>query len=72
MEGRERVVSTTFGHVIQFASPDGKHWTDWFRHVIPDNEHARTLLKDLRKNFPNLIFKLITRETTVIGHEVNE
>lgn len=65
-------MSTTFGHVIQFASPDGEYCTDWFDHAIPDNEHARTLLKDLRKNFPNLTFRLITRETTVIEHEVNE
>lgn len=65
-------MSTTFGYVVQFASLDGKHWTDWFEHVIPDGERARTLFKNLRKNCPTLTFRLITRETTVIEHEVNE
>ncbi len=65
-------MSTTFGYVIQFASLDGKHWTDWFDHVIPDGERARTLSTNLRKDFSTLTFRLITRETTVIEHEVKE
>lgn len=63
---------TVVGYVIQFASSDGKHWTDWFDHVMQSDERARTTLKYLRKSFRGLTFRLITRETTIIEHEVKE
>ena len=65
-------MSTMFGHVIQFASLDGKHWTDWFNHPFISEKLAKDSLKTLRLRYPNLIFRLIIRETTVIEHEVNE
>ena len=60
------------GYVIQFSSLDGQHWTDWFRHHFVSEELARTALATLRLGYPTLTFRLITRETKVIEHEVKE
>lgn len=63
----------TMGYVVQFLSCDGVCWSDWWidNPARPEG-YARDSIKHLKSLYPNVAFRLITRETTVIEHEVKE
>lgn len=68
-------MSVVSGYVIQYWSccERGKDWVDWWSNKSArSEEHTRSVLKHLRERYPDLTFRLITRETTVIEHEVKE